>query len=159
MTSSQFAASEKVEARSQWMQSTKASLMKLKPEKISQKRQVYGYTHAMIMLICFGVVLATIYSQQEPSRYTTSYTALKNAVNVDMAEAVVTRNDIWAWFRVLIRGIGGKTIDHIRINCQYNVPFTQNVTLEGKRENTTHCTVPSISSILAMSPVWLISMS
>mmetsp|Transcript_21112 Transcript_21112/g.30520 ORF Transcript_21112/g.30520 Transcript_21112/m.30520 type:complete len:889 (-) Transcript_21112:159-2825(-) len=121
---------------------------------VEKRKLYYGYIHAVMMMFCFCVLMATIYTQQQPYRYTSSRTSLLHAVRSDQAKAATTVDDIWQWVNDVTTGIGGKTVDHINANCRYPSPNYQEVEIDGVRYsllnpsvNTNACSDGSIGYI------------
>jgi len=95
-----------------------------------------GYAHALGMILCLFVFLASIYTSQEPFRYLSSNLALRRALHLpELEEKTLNRKEIWHWMTTTISEIGGHTVDKIEANCAYDKFKTQKVTIDGHDYN------------------------
>lgn len=91
-----------------------------------------GYVHALGMILCLFVFLASIYTSQEPFRYMSSNLALQKALHLsELKEKALNRKEIWHWLSTIISEIGGHTVDKIEANCAYSKFKSQKVTIDG----------------------------
>lgn len=96
------------------------------------KTQLNGYIHAIIMLFCFGILLGTTYTEQQPYTYSSSHQAIMVAINKPLAVSVSTVDEVWNWIETVVGSIGGDGIDSINANCQYYPFNSQEVTIDGR---------------------------
>jgi hypothetical protein len=99
----------------------------LKPKR----SQISGYFHALVMLFCFGILLGTTYTEQQPYVYSSSHQALMLAIKQSDALSVGTVEDIWTWIDAVISSTGGDGVDSINANCQYDSFNSQEVVIDG----------------------------
>jgi hypothetical protein len=103
----------------------------IKTTQKPKKSQISGYLHAMVMLFCFGILLGTTYTEQQPYVYSGSHQALMIAVKESQALAVASVDDVWTWIQDVVSGIGGEGIESINANCQYDTFNSQEVVIDG----------------------------
>jgi hypothetical protein len=99
--------------------------------KKEKSSQMSGYLHAAVMLFCFGILLGTTYTEQQPYVYSSSHQALMVAIKQADALSVGTVADIWTWIDAVISSTGGDGVDSINANCQYDTFNSQEVVIDG----------------------------
>ena len=48
--------------------------------EIKRQKKKYGFLHAAIMILCFGILILTAYTENQPARYTKSHIMFGNII-------------------------------------------------------------------------------
>jgi hypothetical protein len=85
---------------------------------------------AGLTVLMLVVLLGSVYTQQQPYKFTSSHRSIRRALLVDHSEQATTITDIWDWMGDVTGSIGGRTARHVDTSCAVPTPAMQAVAID-----------------------------